>query len=75
MWTATKLRNGQTAPFGVGWIVDKYQDEKVTGHSGGRALAYIVRLPGRKLTIMILTNQLNLRPILAMQVMKIYLGD
>lgn len=75
MWTASKLRNGQTAPFGVGWIVDKYQDEKVTGHSGGPALADIVRLPERKLTIMILTNQLNLRPILAMKVLKIYLGD
>lgn len=73
MWTATKLRNGQTAPFGVGWIVDKYQDEKATGHSGGPALADIVRLPERKLTVIILTNQLNLRPFLAMKVMKMYL--
>lgn len=75
MWTASKLRNGQTAPFGVGWIVDKYKDEKATGHSGGPALADIIRLPGRKLTVMVLTNQLNLRPFLAMQVLKMYLGD
>lgn len=75
MWTASKLRNGQTAPFGVGWIVDKYQDEKATGHSGGPALADIVRLPERKLTVIVLTNQLNLRPFLAMQMIKLYLGD
>lgn len=75
MWTAAKLRNGQTAPFGVGWIVDKYQDEKATGHSGGPALADIVRLPESKLTVIVLTNQQNLRPFLAMEVLKMYPGN
>jgi CubicO group peptidase (beta-lactamase class C family) len=75
MWTAAKLRNGQTAPFGVGWIVDKFNDEKATGHSGGPALADIVRLPGRKLTAIVLTNQMELRPFLTMQVIRLYLGN
>jgi CubicO group peptidase (beta-lactamase class C family) len=75
MWTAAKLRNGQTAPFGVGWIVDKYNDEKATGHSGGPALSDIVRIPGRKLTAIVLTNQLELRPFLTMQVIRLYLGN
>ncbi|TMI89746.1 MAG: beta-lactamase family protein [Bacteroidetes bacterium] len=75
MWTATKLRDGNTSPFGVGWIVDKYNGEKVTGHSGGPALADIVRLPGRKLTVIVLTNQLELRPFLAMKVLDLYLKN
>jgi CubicO group peptidase (beta-lactamase class C family) len=74
MWTAAKLRNGQTVPFGVGWIVDKLNDEKATGHSGGPALSDIVRLPGRKLTAIVLTNQLELRPFLTMQVVRLYLA-
>ncbi|MCU7551448.1 beta-lactamase family protein [Chitinophagaceae bacterium LB-8] len=75
MWTAAQLRNGQTAPFGVGWIVDKFKDEKATGHSGGPALSDIVRLPGRKLTAIVLTNQLELRPFLTMQVVRLYLDN
>lgn len=75
MWTAAQLRNGQTAPFGVGWIVDKFNNEKATGHSGGPALSDIVRLPDRKLTAIVLTNQLELRPFLTMQVISLYLNN
>jgi CubicO group peptidase (beta-lactamase class C family) len=75
MWTPARLRNGQTAPFGVGWIVDKYNNEKATGHSGGPALSDIVRLPGRKLTAIVLTNQLELRPFLTMQVIRLYVDN
>ncbi len=75
MWTPARLRNGQTAPFGVGWIVDKFNNEKATGHSGGPALSDIVRLPGRKLTAIVLTNQLELRPFLTMQVIRLYLDN
>jgi CubicO group peptidase (beta-lactamase class C family) len=65
MWTPSKLRNGNNSPFGVGWIVDQHKGEKATGHSGGPALSDIVRLPGRKLTVIVLTNQMELRPFLA----------
>jgi CubicO group peptidase (beta-lactamase class C family) len=73
MWTPTKLRSGETGPFGVGWIVDNYHGEKVTGHSGGPALADVVRLPDRRITIIVLTNQMNLRPFLAMRILDMYL--
>ncbi|MHC2993267.1 hypothetical protein OB13_17395 [Pontibacter sp. HJ8] len=73
MWTAAKLRDGKDSPFGVGWIVADRKGEKATGHSGGPALADIVRLPDRKLTAIVLTNQLELRPNLTMQVVDLYL--
>lgn len=73
MWTAAKLSDGKNAPFGVGWIVADHKGEKATGHSGGPALADVVRLPGRKITTIVLTNQMELRPFLAMRVLDIYL--
>lgn len=76
MWTPAKLRNGADSNFGVGWIVAEHNGEKATGHSGGPALADIVRLPGRKLTAIVLTNQVALRPFLTMKVLDLYLeGD
>lgn len=73
MWTPAKLRNGANSPFGVGWIVDRHNGEKATGHSGGPALADIVRLPERKITAIVLTNQQELRPFLTMIVLDLYL--
>ncbi|MFB6340148.1 serine hydrolase domain-containing protein [Saccharicrinis sp. FJH62] len=72
MWTSAKLRNGDTSPFGVGWIVDQHNNEKATGHSGGPALADVVHIPDKDLTVIVLTNQLNLRPFLAMHIIDIY---
>jgi CubicO group peptidase (beta-lactamase class C family) len=73
MWTAAKLRDGKDSPFGVGWIVAEHNGERATGHSGGPALADIVRLPNRKITAIVLTNQLELRPFLTMKVLDLYL--
>lgn len=75
MWTVFLLRNDKSSPFGVGWIVDKIDDEKATGHSGGPALADVVRLPEKKITVIVLTNQLELRPVLASQVLRLYLNN
>jgi CubicO group peptidase (beta-lactamase class C family) len=74
MWTAAKLRDGKDSPFGVGWIVAEHNGEKATGHSGGPALADIVRLPKRKVTVIVLTNQMELRPFLSMRVLDLYLN-
>lgn len=73
MWTPTELRDGTKSPFGVGWIIDKFNDEKITGHSGGPALADIMRLPGRKISVIVLTNQVALRPFLTSSVLKFYM--
>lgn len=74
MWTPATLRDGKKSPFGVGWIVDQHNGEKATGHSGGPALADIVRLPNRKITVIVLTNQISLRPFLTMKVLDYYLN-
>jgi CubicO group peptidase (beta-lactamase class C family) len=68
MWTRTKLTSGEDGSFGVGWIVDQHNGHKATGHSGGPALADIVRFVDQSLTIAVLTNQQNLRPYLTMGV-------
>lgn len=75
MWTAAKTRDGKVSPFGVGWIVAEHNEERATGHSGGPALADIVRLPDRKITAIVLTNQLELRPFLTMKVLDLYLKN
>ena len=59
----------------MGWIVDKIDDEAATGHSGGPALADVVRLPEKKITVIVLTNQIELRPVLASQVLRLYLNN
>lgn len=72
LWTPIKLRDGTTSPFGIGWIVDKFGEVKATGHSGGPALADIMRLPDKKITVIVLTNQVSLRPFLTSSVLKLY---
>jgi CubicO group peptidase (beta-lactamase class C family) len=73
MWTRQRLNGGEEGPFGVGWIVERHAGRRVTGHSGGPALADIVRFVDEGLTIAVLTNQQNLRPDLAMGVADILL--
>jgi CubicO group peptidase (beta-lactamase class C family) len=72
MWTRVRLNNGQPGPFGIGWIVDQHNGRKVTGHSGGPALADIIRFVDDRLTIAVLTNQQHLMPYLAMGVADLY---
>jgi len=75
LWTPARLNDNSDSHFGVGWIVDKFNGEKVTGHSGGPALADVVRLPDRKVTVIVLTNQVELRPFLAMKVLELYTNN
>jgi CubicO group peptidase (beta-lactamase class C family) len=72
MWTPARLNDGQTGPFGIGWIVAEHQGRKVVGHSGGPALADVVRFVDDRLTIAVLTNQQHLMPYLAMGVADLY---
>jgi CubicO group peptidase (beta-lactamase class C family) len=72
MWTSARLNDGETGPFGVGWIVAEHQGRKVVGHSGGPALADVVRFVDDRLTIAVLTNQQHLMPYLAMGVADLY---
>ncbi|WP_083157941.1 serine hydrolase domain-containing protein [Allomuricauda sp. CP2A] len=72
LWTPIQLRDDSISPFGIGWIVDRFGEDTVTGHSGGPALADIMRLPEKKITVIVLTNQISLRPFLTSSVLKLY---
>jgi CubicO group peptidase (beta-lactamase class C family) len=71
--TAAIFPSGKANGFGVGWSVRKYRGVPVVGHSGGPALADIVRIPDRKLTIIAVTNQQNLYPLIAEGIADFYL--
>lgn len=65
MWAGQKLNNGKDNSFGIGWVIKTYHGKKTVGHSGGPALADILRFPDEELTIIVLTNQQRLFPRLA----------
>lgn len=67
------LPNGKRAPFGLGWVVRSYRGAELAGHSGGPALADIWRVGDRKLTIIVLTNQQVLHPLLAEAILDTFL--
>jgi CubicO group peptidase (beta-lactamase class C family) len=63
--TPATLPNGRKSGFGIGWTVRSYHGVAVVGHSGGPALADILRVPSKGRTIIVLTNQQNFYPMLA----------
>lgn len=63
--TPATLTGGGRAPFGLGWIARSYRGATLAGHSGGPALADIWRVEDRKLTVIVLTNQQVLHPLMA----------
>jgi CubicO group peptidase (beta-lactamase class C family) len=67
------LTNGGRAPFGLGWISRPYRGATLAGHSGGPALADIWRIEDRKLTVIVLTNQQVLHPLMAEAIIDTYL--
>lgn len=73
MFTRQRLANGMAGPFAVGWIGAAHGGRTVMGHSGGPALADVARFPDEALTVSVLTNQQNLRPYLAMEVVDLLL--
>ncbi len=63
--TAFRLGDGSDGGFGVGFSVGAQRGYRKHGHSGGPALGEVLRLPEQKLTIIALTNQQRLHPVLA----------
>jgi CubicO group peptidase (beta-lactamase class C family) len=63
--TPATLPNGRKSGFGIGWTVRDYHGVPVVGHSGGPALADILRIPSQGRTIIVLTNQQMFFPVLA----------
>ena len=63
--TPATLPNGRKSGFGIGWTVRDYHGTPVIGHSGGPALADVLRIPSQGRTIIVLTNQQLFYPVLA----------
>ena len=64
MWSPVKLRDGTTFPYGFAWAFDLQRREPVIQHTGswqGFKTA-IVRYPGRKLTVIVLSNLAEAEP-------------
>jgi CubicO group peptidase (beta-lactamase class C family) len=71
--TAPVLADGRRGGFGIGWTTRRYRGTTVVGHSGGPALADILRVDGRPLTIVVLCNQQRYYPLLAEAIADLYL--
>ena len=63
-----RLADGSDGPFGVGWTFGRYRGETVVGHTGGPALADVVYVPERRLTIVALANQRRFYPLLSQSI-------
>ena len=59
MMTPTRLGNGKTAPYGLGWFIQEYEGQKLVWHSGWWDDAYsalYLKVPAQNLSFIILAN-------------------
>jgi CubicO group peptidase (beta-lactamase class C family) len=76
MWTAVKLNNGASHPYGFGWQLDTIGGHKVVHHGGTLPgfRAEIARFVDDKLTVVVLTNGNNAEPnSMALEVAALYI--
>jgi len=71
--TPFKLKDGSAGDFGVGFAVSRLRGLPTFGHSGGGALGDVLRVPEKKLTVIVLTNKQGLIPVLAPRIASLYL--
>ncbi|PTL80112.1 serine hydrolase [Vitiosangium sp. GDMCC 1.1324] len=71
--TPFKLNDGREGDFGVAFTHGTLRGLKMFGHSGGGALGDVLRVPEKKLTVIVLTNAQGLQPMLAPVVASHYL--
>jgi CubicO group peptidase (beta-lactamase class C family) len=64
MWTAVKLNNGATHPYGFGWELSRVAGHRLVHHGGSLPgfRAQIMRFVDDKLTVVVLTNGDNANP-------------
>lgn len=63
-----RLKDGRDGDFGVGWTFGQYRGVATAGHSGGPALADVLYIAERDLTVVVLTNQRRFYPLLAQSI-------
>ena len=59
MWTAGRSPSGAALPYGLGWFVEEHQGEQLLWHTGlweGQYSALYLKVPARKLTLILLAN-------------------
>jgi D-alanyl-D-alanine carboxypeptidase len=58
MWTAVRLNNGETYPYGFGWFLSEVRGHRIIEHAGGWQgfNTYIARYVNDKLTVVVLAN-------------------
>ncbi len=60
---ATMALNGSFTK--MGWVKEKIYDQVTYGHSGGPGLGHILRVPEKKITIIVLNNNADVYPYIA----------
>ena len=71
--TAFRLNDGRAGGFGVAFTLGKLRGLPTFGHAGGGSLADVPRVPEKNLTVIVLTNEQGLLPLLAPNIASLYL--
>ena len=74
VWTDLRLNDNEPSGYGIGWTVRELKGQLATGHSGGPGLADFLYLPEQQLTVIVLSNSMDLYPYIAGQVARHYMG-
>jgi len=64
MWTAGRSHSGELLPYGIGWFVEEHEGEQLLWHTGlweEKYSALYLKVPARKLTLILLANSDGLR--------------
>jgi len=76
LYDKTNINDNSKSNFSsFGWSVHDYQNHLCAGHSGGPAVAEILRFPDKKITVIVFTNQRNILPYLAKSIASFYIND
>jgi CubicO group peptidase (beta-lactamase class C family) len=78
MWTRSKLLNGETTGYGLGWNIAEVDGVKVVQHSGGQqgSNTHLLLAPEKGIAIAVLSNMENGgTPAIATEMLKVLLKD
>lgn len=65
LWTDVNLAHGRESGYGIGWTIRRLAGQIVTGHSGGPGLADFLYIPQQQITVVVLSNSMDLYPFVA----------
>jgi CubicO group peptidase (beta-lactamase class C family) len=59
MFTAQTLRDGKPSPYGMGWGVTKFKEQRMVAHSGGQqgASTMLLLFPDQGLAVAVMMNR------------------